>query len=301
MRPVLKFKSSSSESSNLTTDPWRRSRSRRRAARAAGPLPEPQPFRSGARPRGRLSARGCAFHDASAGAPCWTADKWSRPDGARRWSLVASRASAWVSSGACSRGCCRRCSGRCCRRRVGAARAGVHGRAVVAGQPRQRAQQPQRSWSGARAWHLRRLASSLVAAGRRARAAAPLLALPSGRGRGTSSLLTGPEHCGCFPSRGGIVDTPPGALDNASRAAAHYSRRAERPAPGSLDTPPRRRRDTRTMGHPDDGLFVRTDLLPAGASHNEDRTTKTHAAGYVPPRHATPGGQKIMHTNIKSL
>ena len=49
------------------------------------------------------------------------------------------------------------------------------------------------------------------------------------------------------------------------------------------------------MGHPDDGLFVRTDLLPtAGASHNEDRTTKTHAAGYVPPRHATPGGQKIM-------
>ena len=49
------------------------------------------------------------------------------------------------------------------------------------------------------------------------------------------------------------------------------------------------------MGHPDDGLFVRTDLLPtAGASHAEDRTTKTHAAGYVPPRHATPGGQKIM-------
>jgi hypothetical protein len=49
------------------------------------------------------------------------------------------------------------------------------------------------------------------------------------------------------------------------------------------------------MGHPDDGLFVRTDLLPtAGASHNEDRTTKTHAAGYVPPRQATPGGQKIM-------
>ena len=49
------------------------------------------------------------------------------------------------------------------------------------------------------------------------------------------------------------------------------------------------------MGHPDDGLFVRTDLLPtAGASHAEDKTTKTHAAGYVPPRHATPGGQKIM-------
>ena len=31
-------------------------------------------------------------------APCWTADKWSRPDGARRWSLVASFASALLSS-----------------------------------------------------------------------------------------------------------------------------------------------------------------------------------------------------------
>jgi hypothetical protein len=87
------------------------------------------------------------------------------------------------------------------------------------------------------------------------------------------------------------------ALSTTPLAPLHIiaAARSESLPPGSLDTPPRRRRDTHTMGHPDDGLFVRTDLLPtAGASHAEDKTTKTHAAGYVPPRHATPGGQKIM-------
>ncbi len=97
-------------------------------------------------------------------------------------------------------------------------------------------------------------------------------------------------------SHGGIIDTPPGRSRQRLSRAAQLARRAEQiAATGQPRHPPRHRRDKHTMGHPDDGLFVRTDLLPtAGASHAEDKTTKTHAAGYVPPRHATPGGQKIM-------
>ena len=185
---------------------------------------------------------------------------------------------------------------------VGAAQAGVHGRAVVAGQPRQRAQQPQRSWSGARVAP----ATPRVVAGRREAVARELQRLPSaclGRERGPG------REPATFPpvpklllrvlpvSRRDPSPRPRRALSDtaAPRAADILRQGSETLPPGSLDTPPRRRRDTHTMGHPDDGLFVRTDLLPtAGASHAEDNTTKTHAAGYVPPRHATPGGQKIM-------
>ena len=163
-------------------------------------------------------------------------------------------------------------------------------------------QQPQRWWLG----KLEAPATPRVVAGRRDGVARELQRLPSlrlARERGPRTRDQRRRWClsppaGSFPSRGGMsTAAASGALsDTAAPRAADILPQGSKPLPpGSLDTPPRRRRDTHTMGHPDDGLFVRTDLLPtAGASHNEDRTTKTHAAGYVPPRHATPGGQKIM-------
>ena len=147
----------------------------------------------------------------------------------------------------------------------------------------------------ARAWHLRRLASSLVAArpSRASCSACPLSCL--GRERGPEE--TGNPPTGPLAPRQVLVASGRaqltwllGALSHSGASRCDILPQGSKPLPpGSLDA-----LDAR-MGHPDDGLFVRTDLLPtAGASHNEDRTTKTHAAGYVPPRHATAGGQKIM-------
>ena len=102
---------------------------------------------------------------------------------------------------------------------------------------------------------------------------------------------------GPFRFAEGSSQRPRRALsDTAAPRAADILRQGSKALPpGCLHTSTPSTRHTHTMGHPDDGLFVRTDLLPtAGASHAEDKTTKTHAAGYVPPRHATPGGQKIM-------
>ena len=203
IRPVLKFKELVQRVVELDHGPvapeWR---SRRRAARAAGT--------AGTRPAGTA---GTAPSSAHARAPFQLAVAlFMTPRQARAvlhgtQVVAARRGEAVVSSGVlCLRpaefpGRVREAAvgaalGAAVGAAVGAAQAGVHGRAVVAGQPRQRAQQPQRSRSGARVTP----ATPRVVAGRREAVARELQRLPSprlaerpeARGRGTSDLPTGP-------------------------------------------------------------------------------------------------------------
>ena len=116
-------------------------------------------------------------------------------------------------------GCCGRCSGRCCERCCRRCSAGVHGCSRRAGQPQRWClcsrvpRRPRRRRPVAR--ELQRLCLGISR---------------SGRGRGTSDLPTGPRALRqVLPvSRRDQSTLRRGALDNASRAAAHYSRRAER-------------------------------------------------------------------------